>query len=251
MPERDYEKAIKRLMSWCTKDEGWGERLGAALDMATLATAQDAGLDEAAIETLWANIDPADGQALTAFVTEDFFTQAHGPAGATVIDSYLTAQHWKENAATKGYLQALRDALAGIYRVESVKKEDHWVLVDLLHPGTPIVVDDAFAPDDVEPGSIVATHLIRHNGNVVMAEGLLQMPPELAEPMRQALEEQAGEVDDVLKEVAEERGFGLTESTRKHLAAEGVALLACGAFVQILATELGLLPEDDGDGTEG
>lgn len=248
MPERDLEKAIKRLMTWCTKDEGWNERLGAALDMATLATAQDAGLDEEAIEKLWASIDPADAQALTAFVTEDFFTQAHGPVGATVIDSYLSSQHWKENAATKGYLHALRDALAGIYRVEAVKKDDHWVLVDLLNPGAPLVVDDAFAPDDVEVGSVIAAHLIHHNGNVVMSEGMLQMPPELGEPMRQALAEQAQEVDAVLAEVAEERGFGLTDSTRKHLAAEGRALLAAGAFVQMLATELGLLPEDDGDG---
>jgi hypothetical protein len=250
MPERDYEKAVKRLMTWCTKDEGWNERLGAALDMATLAAAQDAGLTDEAIEKLWASIDPVDGQVLMAFATEDFFTQAHGPAGATLIDSYLTSQGWKENAATKGYLLALRDALAGVYRVESVKQDDHWVLVDLLNPGAPIVVDDAFAPDEVDPGTIIAAHLIHHDGNTVMSEGMLQMPPELAEPMRLALEEQAKEVESVLAEVAEERGFGLTDSTRKHLAAEGRGLLACGAFVQMLATELGLLPEDDGEDVE-
>jgi hypothetical protein len=248
MPERDYEKAIKRLMTWCTKDEGWNERLGAALDMGTLAAAQDAGLTDEGVEQLWAAIDPADGQALTAFVTEDFFTQYHGPAGSTLIDSYLQAQEWKENAATKGYLVALRDAVAGIYKVESVKKADHWVLTDLLDPGAPIVADDAFAPDDVEPGTIVAAHLIHHDGNVVMSEGMLQMPPELGEPLRQALQEQAAEVQSVLQEVADERGFALTDAARKHMAAEGRALLACGAFVQILATELGLLPEDEPEG---
>ena len=68
----------------------------AALDMATLAAAQDAGLTDEAIEQLWASIDPADGQALTAFITEDFFTQAHGPAGATLIDSRFSRDAERE-----------------------------------------------------------------------------------------------------------------------------------------------------------
>lgn len=241
MSERDHEKALKRLTAWYTTQPFWRERYEATLHAMLGWACEHAGLDEDAADALWQAIDPEDGEMLTVFATEAFFTQAHGPEGETVIDAYLGEQDWKENAVTRAFLLALRDAPIGFYEVVDVSPEDQWLVRNLLADGDSFAITDPFAAADVEPGTILVGHPRHQQGEWVMSDALLSLPAELADELQESLDAGMIAAADDLDEVAAERGVPLTDATRPRLMAEVRALVAATTFVQILAHEEGLL----------
>ena len=59
------------------------------------------------------------------------------PDGRNVVDDYLKRRAWKEPAAIKRYLEALRRSTMSVYEVIDTTPGSHFVVRDLVRGGEP------------------------------------------------------------------------------------------------------------------
>src|SRR4051812_37783511 len=101
----EYERAIKRLFNWMQKVPIWQEHwsdvqqrhLGGIPDAMNVTQKQFDVLLSSLGEELLSAIDPV--------VAEDFISSRFAPAQTNVIDAYIAAAGWKENAVSRTFLE--------------------------------------------------------------------------------------------------------------------------------------------------
>lgn len=111
---------------------------------------------------------------LMGAVFEDFLaTRFDEREPDNVVDDYLKRRGWKESAATRRYLEALRDAAIGLYEVTDKASGEWFEVKDMLGGTPPMRVFDRLAARTVTPGDRLALRLIEQGDRLAMSGAVL------------------------------------------------------------------------------
>jgi hypothetical protein len=213
----EYERAIKRLMNWIQKAPVWQERWSAVHDR-HLGDIPDAlQIPDERFEALLGVLGGEMLSAIDPVIAEDFFTYRFAPDAANVIDAYLTAAGWKENAVSRSFMEALRDSHLGFYEIVGAVADTHWVVKEAGTDAEPKFAVDPQADGDYDVGSHMAARLLPVEGALMLADGVYFFQPDETVGVLEALKVESTAMVADLPGYAASQGLPLDETTRPSL----------------------------------
>ena len=126
------------------------------------------------------------------------------------VDLYLKRRGWRETAIARAYLKGIRDSNISLYEVSDIRPGDSFLARDLILGEEPVRVSERTATKTMAPWEHFAMRIVEVRGARVLAGGLLPFEPDLSigmtEEIRELARQAEGDVEQMLKEVAEEGG---------------------------------------------
>jgi hypothetical protein len=165
------DQAIAAILKWSGR-EGWREQFDAVIAAHLAPTCEAAGV---APDELPALLGEHAYVQLIGCALEDFMTCNFEPDGRNVVDDYLKRRGWKEPAAIKRYLEALRRSTLSVYEVVDTTPGSHFVVRDLVRGGEPVRVADKLGSKNVARWDRLAARLLPIGGQTYMAGGALRL----------------------------------------------------------------------------
>jgi hypothetical protein len=165
------DQAIAAILKW-SRREGWRERFDAVLAAHLAPACEAAGVAPGELPGL---LGAGAHAQLVGCALEDFLTCDFGPDGRNVVDDYLKRRGWKETAAVKRYLQALRHSTLSVYEVLDATPGSHFMVHDLVRGGEPVRVADRLGSKSVARWDRLAARLLPIGGETCMAGGALRL----------------------------------------------------------------------------
>jgi hypothetical protein len=162
-----------------------------------------------------------------------------------VVDDYLEHRGWKESAATRRYLTAIRDSAIGLFAVVGCDSGESFEVQDILGGGPPIRVFDRLCAQSVEVGDRLSLRLIEEGERIGMAGSSLVFDEEGCERLKEEIgalvEEAIATVEEIAgDETAEDPDFAVA------IAREAILMQSAALFSEIwLERTLGSM--DGGD----
>ena len=169
--------SLSGLMKWLRRPE-WGEAFAEVHWLHTGAACELLGVDQD-------EIDDVLGDGCAAFLWgcafEDLLTRALEPDGRNMLDVYLKRRGWKETAANRRYMQALRSSVMSLYEVSGIMPGESFLARDLLRGGEPVRVSERSATRTLAPWERIGARVVALDGTHVIAGGLLPFTQEASE----------------------------------------------------------------------
>lgn len=180
---RDLNGLIKFM-----RREGWRDHLADVMDEHFGPALEETGLDF---------------EELGEIIGEDWLTSLWGNAfedamsreaddGRNPVDDYLKRRGWKESAAARAYMQALRASVPSLYEVSEVKPGQSLMARDLLRGGAPILVREKSATKTLQAWQRIAVRIVALDEGHVLAGGVLAFSKDAEETLIAALRAVAG-----------------------------------------------------------
>jgi len=205
--------AIRELTAWIGGNVLWSERLSDVLSEHFLPVAEKVGLDpEEAWEALGESIGPVYGAAL-----EDLCTRRYDDPPRNLVADFLKKRGFRLPPLAKGYLEAMRNSVPGVYEVVAVDPGHGVTIRDLLIEGDPIDVIEVSGSRQMVPWDRVAARVVEQGGKRVFTGALIPLVSAggtpaidelralvhgIAQEAGVATEAFRGEVGDVMREAA-------------------------------------------------
>ncbi|MDQ4061710.1 MAG: hypothetical protein M3145_11495 [Pseudomonadota bacterium] len=197
-----YDGAITALRKWLSRGD-WEQRFTSVTQEHLGAVFKEFDLG---VEDLLSLVDQEIMDNVMDAVFEDFLTREFED-GANIVADYLKRRSWKESAAVKRCLQALRDSIVSLYEVSDLAPGSHFMVRDLIRGGEPIRVEDDgdWVQESLVRWDRMAGRLITLGGRTYMTPALLHLSfaeaarileefAALTEIVRRSIEEQADQI---------------------------------------------------------
>ncbi len=149
---------LEGIIKWAQRDQ-WQE----LFDEFTMQHIDNA-CDEMGIEPqdLTGHLDPVEFSKLWNCVFEDLISADID--GLSLADDYLKRRGWKESAAARVLIRALRQSVMSLYEVTGIRPDEGFFLRDLVRGGEPVWVHEKGGTHNAKELDIFATRLIAING---------------------------------------------------------------------------------------
>lgn len=149
---------LEGIIKWAQRDQ-WQE----LFDEFTMQHIDNA-CDEMGIEPqdLTGHLDPVEFSKLWNCVFEDLITADID--GLSLADDYLKRRGWKESAAARILIRALRQSVMSLYEVTGIRPDEGFFLRDLVRGGEPVWVHEKGGTQNAKECDVFATRLIAING---------------------------------------------------------------------------------------
>lgn len=149
---------LEGIIKWAQRDQ-WQE----LFDEFTMQHIDNA-CDEMGIEPqdLADHLEPVEFSKLWNCVFEDLVTADID--GLSLADDYLKRRGWKESAAARVLIRALRQSVMSLYEVTGILADEGFFLRDLVRGGEPVWVHEKAGTRNAKELDIFATRLIGING---------------------------------------------------------------------------------------
>ncbi|MGO4831996.1 hypothetical protein AB4144_06805, partial [Rhizobiaceae sp. 2RAB30] len=149
---------LEGIIKWAQRDQ-WQE----LFDEFTMQHIDNA-CDEMGIEPqdLTGHLDPVEFSKLWNCVFEDLITADID--GLSLADDYLKRRGWKESAAARILIRALRQSVMSLYEVTGIRPDEGFFLRDLVRGGEPVWVHEKGGTHNAKELDVFATRLIAING---------------------------------------------------------------------------------------
>jgi hypothetical protein len=168
--------SLSGLMKWLTHEE-WREPFADVLDLHLGPACEDYEMD---FEDIAEVIGDHAAMTLWGCAFEDFLTQAVEPDGRNIVEDYLKRRGWKESAANRRYMEALRDSCMSLYEVSEIVPGQAFLARDLVRGGEPIRVSEQSATKSLKVWDKIGARIVEVSGKNVLAGGLLPFRPSAA-----------------------------------------------------------------------
>ena len=109
------------------------------------------------------------------------------PDGRNLADEYLRRRGWKESAATRDYVAALRATPISLFEVSDIVTGEGMALRDLVHGSDPVRVAEKSGSRGVRQWDRIATRLVHVRDRAVVSGVLLPFDHDTAETLLAAL----------------------------------------------------------------
>ena len=108
------------------------------------------------------------------------------------VDDYLKRRGWKESAATRAYLKALRTSVLSLYEVSEIVPGESFLARDLLRGGEPLLVHEGTATQTLRPWEKLAARIVAVGDRRILAGGLLPFSPDAVDMLMDGLRHATG-----------------------------------------------------------
>ena len=109
------------------------------------------------------------------------------PDGRNLADEYLRRRGWKESAATRDYIAALRSTPIRLFEVSSIVPGESMALRDLVHGGDPVRVAEKSGSRGVRQWDRIATRLVHIRDRAIISGVLMPFDHGTAETLLTAV----------------------------------------------------------------
>jgi len=173
--------ALAGLMKFLSREE-WREAFNETLDrhLAPACAKADISFDE-----LPEVIGDHHTTVLWGCVFEDFLTRGLDN-GRNIVDDYLKRRGWKESAANKAYIVALRSSVMSLYEISDIVRDRSFLARDLVRGGEPVTVSERSGTRYLKPWDRIAARLVQVGPRTEMAGGVLPFDFDTGEAALQA-----------------------------------------------------------------
>jgi hypothetical protein len=179
--------SLEGLMKWSEREE-WQDAFLRALDAHVLPACDQMDMDpNEVVATLGENLFMS---SLWACAFEDFVTRELGD-GRNVVDDYLKRRGWKESAATRAYLAALRKSVPSLYEVSNIVLDQSFRARDLVRGGEPVLISERLATRSLKPWDRIATRVLQLGSESVISGAVLGFNPPAASQLLKELQRAA------------------------------------------------------------
>jgi hypothetical protein len=103
---------------------------------------------------------------------EDFLTRELDD-GRNIVEDYLKRRGWKESAATRSYMSALRTSVISLYEISNIVPATAFLARDLVRGGDPILVSERSATRSLKQWDHIAARVLRVGTQTIIAGGVL------------------------------------------------------------------------------
>ena len=139
-------QSLAGLMKWLTRDP-WREAFAGVLEQHVAGPCEAAGI--ASVEELGELVGAHWATTLWGCAFEDLLTREVDGAG-NIVDDYLRRRGWKETAADRAYMAALRSSTMSLYEASDIQPGQSFLARDLLRGGAPIHVTEHTATKTIK-----------------------------------------------------------------------------------------------------
>ena len=149
--------SLKGLMKWLTREE-WRDRFAEVYDGHLLPACEQTGLDTDEIVSILGEgwfMTTVWGCAFEDLLTRDF------DDGRNIIDDYLKRRGWKESAAVRAYIAALRTSVMSLYEVTDIVRDTSFRARDLVRGGEPVLVSERSATHSLKQWDRIAARVVQ------------------------------------------------------------------------------------------
>ena len=179
---------LSNLIKWVSRED-WRPLLEEVMDEHFGPAIEAFGLEfEEIDEVLGGNW----GMALWGCAFEDFLTRRFEPDGRNPVEAYLQRRGWKEPAAAKQYMTALRTSVMSLYEVSDLTPGQSLRARDLIRGGEPVLVSERSATQMLKPWDRIAARIVPHGDQLILAGGVLAFTLEGSELLTTALQDGLG-----------------------------------------------------------
>ena len=163
------------VVEWSRRDP-WRERMGLMMEK-HLRKACD--VNDLAIEDLPDVIGPLAMTALDCAFEDCCATVWED--GTSLAGDYLKRRGWKESAANRAYIEALRDATMSLYEISDVRPGEGFLARDLVRGGEPVRVTERTASTTLVAWDVIGVRIVTVRGVTQLTSVVLDVGRELAE----------------------------------------------------------------------
>src|ERR671938_120087 len=176
---------LSNLIKWVSRED-WRPLLEEVMDehFGPAMAAFDLEIDEV-LGGNW-------GMALWGCAFEDFLTRRFEPDGRNPVEAYLQRRGWKEPAAAKQYMTALRTSVMSLYEVSDLTPGQSLRARDLIRSGEPVLVSERSATQMLKPWDRIAARIVPHGDQLILTGGVLAFTLEGSELLTTALQDGLG-----------------------------------------------------------
>jgi hypothetical protein len=163
------------LADWARRDP-WRDRMGLTIER-HLRRACEA--NDIAIGELQDVVGPL---AMTAL--DCAFEDACGKVwedGTSLAGDYLKRRSWKETAANRAYIEALRSSVMSLHEISEVRPGEGFLARDLVRGGEPVFVTERTASRTLVVWDVIAARIVTARGVTQLTSVVLDVGRELAE----------------------------------------------------------------------
>ena len=168
--------SVAGLMKWLRREE-WREGFESLLKLHVGAACDQVDIETDDLVSL-IGVDLFTG--IWGCVFEDFLTR-EDEAGQNIVDDYLRRRGWKENAADKTYMAALRTSAMSLYEVSEIVPGESFLARDLVRGGDPVLVRERTATRQMKSWDRIAARVVTVASRNVMGGGVLAFDREPSE----------------------------------------------------------------------
>lgn len=241
--------SLRGLLKWLDRDE-WRAPFDELVDRRVRLACEAAGISRDELsDVLAGEIDAG----LFGCIFEDFMATDLGD-GSNIVDDYLKRRGWKESVANKRYMTALRSSVMSLYEVSDIVRGQSFLARDLLRGGEPVRVVEKTATLALRQWELLAARVVEVGPRVEMAGGVLPLPRELGEIVRDRFLELERQVPAEVRQDIEARhgGAPVDQYTFRTEILRHSAFLLIDAWLddvleQVLHPKLPELHNSDGD----
>jgi hypothetical protein len=200
---------LEGIMKWSQRDQ-WGELFGEFIEQHLGRACEEMGID---IQDVPDMLEPIDSLKLWRCVFEDLLTADID--GQNLADDYLKRRGWKESAAARSLIRALRQSVMSLYEVSGIRRDEGFFLRDLVRGGEPFWVHEKLATHAAEESDLLATRVVTINGRTEIGGVVLPFDRDIADDLLEQLEQLARTTPDEMAaafaQLAEEAGETIDE----------------------------------------
>ncbi len=160
--------SLAGLMKWLRREE-WRDAFNEMLDAHLGPACAKAGIS---IDELPDVVGDHHTAALWGCVFEDFMARDLDDS-RNIVDDYLKRRGWKESAANKAYIAALRASVMSLYEISDIVRDQSFLARDLVRGGEPVRVSERMGTRYLKPWDRMAARVVQVGSRIEMAGGVL------------------------------------------------------------------------------
>lgn len=171
--------SLQGLMKWLTREE-WRDRFAEVYDDHLLPACEQTGLDTDEIVSILGEgwfMTTVWGCAFEDLLTRDF------DDGRNIIDDYLKRRGWKESAAVRAYIAALRTSVMSLYEVTDILQDTSFRARDLVRGGESVLVSERSATRSLKQWDRIATRVLKVGTHTQISGAVLPFDRDASEAL--------------------------------------------------------------------
>jgi hypothetical protein len=211
---------LNGLIKWSSRDH-WADRFDRILEDHLAPTCEETGLEmEDIVSTIGEDLFM---NTVWACAFEDFLTREFD-GGENAIDDYLKRRGWKESAAVRTYLAALRNSTMSLYEVSEIIRGSSFRARDLIRGGEPILISERSATQSLKPWDRIAARVVQVGSQMQVCGDVLAFDHETSENLVKGIQNFDSLSSEEKRSIAEANGLDIEDEA--FSATEGLRALA-------------------------
>ena len=193
---------LQGLMDLAAREPWLGE-LNAVLEDHLLPTCDETGLEFSEIISILG--EDLFMSTVWACAFEDLLTREFED-GSNIVDEYLKRRGWKETAAFRAYIGALRNSMVSLYEVSDVVPDTSFRARDLVRGGEPVLIAERSATRYLKQWDRISGRVLQVGQQAQISGAVLQFDPETSENLLTSIRGLGKLTQKEKRQLAEEKG---------------------------------------------